>query len=282
MSLIKCPECGHEVSTKAPTCLNCGVRIAGNLKRCPVCNTILLQDVECCPNCNTQFIVDSEASTPAPSEPKATEPQVEAPSVAATTPPPPVPPVQSTQPVEPKKKSFKRWGIAFVFLACIALLALAVWQIKSSREASAEAAFTLLRECNDPRNFEDFINRYPKSRHIEEVQARLEELRQEEIAWKAALFTTNSDIVRDFIDNYPTSTRLSAAQHRIDTLEWRAADKLCTAASYTAYITAHAAGDFITEAYAARDEAIKREARARQDSIAKARADSLAVIAPFQ
>ena len=30
MALIKCPECGHQVSDKAATCPNCGVAIAGN------------------------------------------------------------------------------------------------------------------------------------------------------------------------------------------------------------------------------------------------------------
>jgi hypothetical protein len=31
MAIIKCPECGHEVSDKAPFCPNCGVKIAGNV-----------------------------------------------------------------------------------------------------------------------------------------------------------------------------------------------------------------------------------------------------------
>lgn len=31
--LIKCPECGHQVSDKAPLCPNCGVEIAGNINR---------------------------------------------------------------------------------------------------------------------------------------------------------------------------------------------------------------------------------------------------------
>ena len=33
MALIKCPECGHQVSDKAATCPSCGVAIAGNVKR---------------------------------------------------------------------------------------------------------------------------------------------------------------------------------------------------------------------------------------------------------
>ena len=44
MSVIKCPECGQEVSTKADVCPHCGVAIKGNLKRCPKCNTIMLKE----------------------------------------------------------------------------------------------------------------------------------------------------------------------------------------------------------------------------------------------
>ena len=284
MSLIKCPECGHEVSTKAPRCPNCGVLIAGNLKRCPNCDTIMLKEVECCPNCDTPFVVTSEAPAPTPSQPTPVVPPVtpvreeaatKPASPAASEAPSPAP---SPEPVPPKKKrSIGGWALGIIILVLAALIAFIVWQIQTSHNAHAEAAYTLLKECNDPRSFEDFINRYPKSRHIAEVEARLEELRLEEIAWQAALATKNPAIVRDFIDNYPTSAHQSAARHRIDTLDWNEANKMNTSAGYTAYITAHDAGDFITEAYTARDEAVKREEKAYRDSIAAARADSTAL-----
>lgn len=31
MAIIKCPECGHQTSDKAPVCPNCGVEIAGKI-----------------------------------------------------------------------------------------------------------------------------------------------------------------------------------------------------------------------------------------------------------
>ncbi len=297
MSLIKCPECGHEVSTKAPRCPHCGVPIAGNLKRCPNCDTIMLKDVERCPNCDTPFLVTSEAPAPAPMPapaeptPTLTPPAPAAPTEEVTAPTPERAEPADSQATSPtpspaaapakKKKILGGWALFALIVVLAALAVLIVWQIKSSREANAEAAFTLLRECNDPRSFEDFINRYPKSRHIAEVEARLEELRLEEVAWQAALSTTNPAIVRDFIDNYPTSAHHSAALHRIDTLDWREANKKNTSAGYTAYISAHDAGDFITEAFAAREEAVKREEQAYRDSIAAARADSITLPSLF-
>ena len=46
MAIIKCPECGHQVSEKAPTCPSCGVEIAGNITCCPNCNKIYLNTQE--------------------------------------------------------------------------------------------------------------------------------------------------------------------------------------------------------------------------------------------
>lgn len=278
MSLIKCPECGHDVSTKAPACPQCGVSIAGNLKRCPVCDTILLKDVEECPQCHTHFVVEqAPEETMTQEEEKVQEvqevqePQNTHKSAAAP---------ETPETLPPSRKHRGGWMLTIIIVALVALIGLIVWQMKTGENAAAERAYVLLQSCNDPQNYEDFIMRYPKSPHIADVQARLEELREEETAWKAASITTQADLVKAFIDKYPTSARRAVALHRIDTLEWRQADAAGTSESYTSYINAHEAGDFITEAYTARDEALRRELRARNDSIAAARADSLPLQAP--
>ena len=35
MAIIKCPECGRQISDKAPTCPSCGVEIAGKITPVP-------------------------------------------------------------------------------------------------------------------------------------------------------------------------------------------------------------------------------------------------------
>ncbi len=52
MAMIKCPECGRQISDKAPFCPNCGVAIAGKVIRCPQCGEIYFKDQEMCPNCH--------------------------------------------------------------------------------------------------------------------------------------------------------------------------------------------------------------------------------------
>lgn len=62
--LIKCPECGHQVSDKAPLCPNCGVEIAGKISRCPQCGEMYVNDGGGCPHCDIQETVDTPPSVP--------------------------------------------------------------------------------------------------------------------------------------------------------------------------------------------------------------------------
>lgn len=50
--IIKCPECGHQVSDKAPVCPSCGVEIAGHLIKCSNCGELYLKEEGMCPNCH--------------------------------------------------------------------------------------------------------------------------------------------------------------------------------------------------------------------------------------
>lgn len=49
MALIKCNECGKEISSSAKTCPHCGIKI--NLSSCPECGKKLKGDETTCPEC---------------------------------------------------------------------------------------------------------------------------------------------------------------------------------------------------------------------------------------
>ena len=52
MAIIKCPECGHQISDKAPTCPHCGVEIAGKIIKCPNCGQTYFNEETTCPFCH--------------------------------------------------------------------------------------------------------------------------------------------------------------------------------------------------------------------------------------
>lgn len=52
MAIIKCPECGRQISDKAPVCPSCGIEIAGKVIKCPHCGEVYFNSNEMCPNCH--------------------------------------------------------------------------------------------------------------------------------------------------------------------------------------------------------------------------------------
>ena len=53
MAMIKCPECGAEVSSKATSCPHCGMPF-GKHKFCKFCGELIDEDCVVCPKCGKQ------------------------------------------------------------------------------------------------------------------------------------------------------------------------------------------------------------------------------------
>lgn len=49
--MIKCPECGKDVSSKAEACPQCGYPIASHIKTCPECGNDVTSESDFCPQC---------------------------------------------------------------------------------------------------------------------------------------------------------------------------------------------------------------------------------------
>ena len=292
MSLITCPECGHQVSSKAPSCPECGVAIAGNIKRCPVCNSYLLMSAKECPKCHTHFAVQPTEEVPTKThepEPLPTTDYEESEAKASEEPAK----INATEHSSSKQTSSQDadkvkkkgggvpWYVVIIAIVLSAAVGFVFWSKYTSDVELEEKEFALLEKCNDIQNFQDFITRYPKSAHIGEVRARLQALEKEEKEWREVARSMDVNALREFLNAYPTSLRRQAALHRIDSLDWVQAVNDNTVASYTKYIEQHDTGEYVTDAYAARDIAEKLAIKARRDSIATAQRDSLAIFAPF-
>jgi len=52
MAMIKCPECGREISDRAPSCPSCGVKIENEVIKCPVCGDVYFKEQAECPHCH--------------------------------------------------------------------------------------------------------------------------------------------------------------------------------------------------------------------------------------
>lgn len=269
MSLINCPECGNAVSSKAPTCPVCGVQIAGNVKRCPICNSFLLMDTEECPKCHTHFIIEEQElpttetkeMTGEDSEPNVSNTQTTTQKVEAEK-------MANKEDNPQKKGGSKMWLPLLIILIILGIGGFVFWKTTSTRQTEEETAYALLENCKELGSYESFIAYYPKSRHINDVRERWKALKIEESAWDEVKNSFNVNDLETFVTTYPTSTHRQAALHRIDSLDWREAENGGSTVTYSLYIEKHENGEYITEAYAAREEALRRESQAASDSTA--------------
>lgn len=287
MSLIKCPECGRQVSSKAPCCPGCGVPILNNVKRCPVCGELALMDAEQCPHCEARFVVEKTACTnnanslpnPDYEEDELLDERDERTESEATengTASEAEEPSTTTPPAKPKKDASPWWIALGILLVAVAGF---FYYEHMQHEATEEKDFARLQDCMELANFQDFLNRYPNSRHLENVKARMEALEAMDKDWAEVCNSSSTEQLQQFIDKYPNALQKKAALRKIDSLDWREADRQGTAAAYALYIGRHENGIYIDMAYVARDEAARREQLARQDSLnaLMAAADSVAI-----
>ena len=89
MALIKCPECGREVSDRAAACPGCGFAL-GSVKRCEECGEILPSGAAVCPKCGLPVdTANAPAAAAAQPAPTATVTQPAPVSIAKAAPPAP-------------------------------------------------------------------------------------------------------------------------------------------------------------------------------------------------
>ena len=277
MSLITCPECGQQVSSKAPTCPHCGVRIEANIKRCPVCNSFVLMDAEQCPHCHTKFVVNDAKHDDA-EETFVDHHHTSAQDTAAAE----TAYAHDNDNYEhddnlhntPSKKDAP-WYLLLLAIIIIGVAGYFYWDSYQDKIASEEKAYAMLQDCNDPLNFEDFIARFPNSKYVSDVRERLKNLQQEDALWAQACKSLEITALQNYIDTHPTSPHKKEALFKIDSIEWRQAEQQGSSAAFNAYIERHENGTYITEAYNALERAKAREERARRDSIAALQRDTL-------
>ena len=142
-------------------------------------------------------------------------------------------------------------------------------------------AYELLKDCSNPAFYEDFIIRFPKSKHIDEVREQYRIVAAQQNAWFKLVENGTRDDLLQFIRQHPTSPYVKVANNRIDSLDWADARKSHTLDAVSHYMASHPNGYYIDQAEILR-QSLERQreeaaAAALRDSIA--RLDSIASLA---
>ena len=265
MAIIKCPECGHQISDKAPVCPSCGVELAGKVIRCPQCGEVYFKDQEMCPNCHHATSTASQAQQqsfsprpihPQPSSQASAKPQQGYEPTSREThrsEMPPVPPIptatqQNQGSQQPKKKSHTALIVAFV-LALI-VCGVCFYFYSNAKNDKEREAYEYAMNSSDPAVLQSYLDTYTDApeEHRDSIEAHIAMLKQIDQDWTNAVVSGSKAALEDYLAKHPDSPHKAEAQNKIDSLDWAQASQENTLDAYKLYLSEHENGSHVDEA----------------------------------
>ena len=264
--IIKCPECGHQVSDRAKTCPSCGIDIAGKITRCPDCGEYIFKDDRECPNCHCSINASASISNG--------EQNVTSPSYGLVPEIPEIP-----QPEEPQKKNGHKilWSSIVVgFVIALIIVFLGIYFYQKSQQENEMRAYENAMMSSEPAVLQNFLDMYVDASvaHRDSIKAHLEMMKKIDRDWENAVASKSKSALQLFIDRNPDNIHISEARLLIDSLDFESAKLEDTMEAYQKYMDGHQQGAYYDEAANAydriREEAEAKRRQAEQDSIMKA------------
>lgn len=265
MAIIKCPECGRQISDKAPTCPNCGVEIAGKIVKCPQCGEVYFKDQEMCPSCHHMTRLSGEVGY---AEPKQEQQPVRQPEPQPVVPPTPPRqrPVQPSRPEtsasdggntpnggkpageQPKRNSWGKLLVSVVIAAIICGVCFYFYNRSNNNEEQEQYEYAM--KSNDPLVLQGYLDAFKDApeAHRDSIQAHLDALKAVDNDWTNALVSGSKTALMDYLSKHPDSEHKQEALHKIDSLDWADASNENTLESINGYLTEHANGEHVDEA----------------------------------
>ncbi len=303
MTMIKCPECRHHISSMAKACPECGCPIdpewaeaeakreQESLDEVPF--TVETGVEEEAPSAIETGGEDGDSPSALPNrEGTVTSANEDMQSSNHSTPLPkregkgesPESPNSPERPETPVAAP-KRSSAGGMFIGLVVLLGLLIGGLYYydyyTNQKREQRAYELLQGCSNPAFYEDFMVRYPKSEYIDDVKERYAKVAAQQNQWQQLVKNGTRDELQAFVRQHPSSPYVKVAQVRIDSLDWASAKESRELEAVTHYMAIHPDGYYIDQAETLRQQLERekaqeaaRRAAARRDSLA--RADSIA------
>ncbi len=250
MAIIKCPECGHQVSDQAKACPSCGIEIAGKVTRCPDCGEIVFKNQAMCPACHRPINGSPGMEQTVSGQPAEVTEQPAAAAGAGSG----MQPAGQVQQPKPKR-SYAALVVAFVIALVIVFLG--VYFYKNVQDRNELAAYENAMQSSEPGVLQNFLDMYTEApaEHIDSISARLERLKQVDADWDNVLVSNSKTALERYIQLHPGSVHIIEAKIKIDSLDWISATMDDTPEAYRNYMAQHGDGAYFDEAKAAFEKA---------------------------
>ena len=285
--IIKCPECGHQVSDKAPICPSCGVEIAGHLIKCPYCGEIYLKEDAVCPNCHHSVSTDnsvneddvktepvkddsqnngdySEAETSSVELVVSAESIEEEPRLDGT-------PTQDTLTIEspssdaevstddmivkPESKNNNHTPLFVSLLIALVICAVLLFFYKRGNDNHEAEEYKIALKSNNRQVMEQYLEDYPNAPliHINSIKNLLKQTQQNNDEWGHVIQQNTIASYKTYLEAHPNTPYKNEILKRIEELYWNDVVNQNTEAAYLGYREKYPKGIHVKEA----DEKLK-------------------------
>ena len=285
--IIKCPECGHQVSDKAPICPSCGVEIAGHLIKCSYCGEIYLKEDAVCPNCHHSASTDnsvneddvktepvkddsqnngdySEAETSSVELVVSAESIEEEPRLDGT-------PTQDTLTIEspssdaevstddmivkPESKNNNHTPLFVSLLIALVICAVLLFFYKRGNDNHEAEEYKIALKSNNRQVMEQYLEDYPNAPliHINSINNLLKQNQQNNDEWGRVIQQNTIASYKAYLETHPNTPYKNEILKRVEELYWNEVVNQNTEAAYLGYREKYPKGIHVKEA----DEKLK-------------------------
>lgn len=285
--IIKCPECGHQVSDKAPICPSCGVEIAGHLIKCSYCGEIYLKEDAVCPNCHHSASTDnsvneddvktepvkddsqnngdySETETSSVELVVSAESIEEEPRLDGT-------PTQDTLTIEspsndtevstddvivkPESKNNNHTPLFVSLLIALVICAVLLFFYKRGNDNHEAEEYKIALKSNNRQVMEQYLEDYPNAPliHINSIRDLLKQTQQNNDEWGRVIQQNTIASYKAYLETHPNTPYKNEILKRVEELYWNEVVNQNTEAAYLGYREKYPKGIHVKEA----DEKLK-------------------------
>ena len=285
--IIKCPECGHQVSDKAPICPSCGVEIAGHLIKCSYCGEIYLKEDAVCPNCHHSASTDnsvneddvktepvkddsqnngdySESETSSVELVVSAESIEEEPRLDGT-------PTQDTLTIEspsndtevstddvivkPESKNNNHTPLFVSLLIALVICAVLLFFYKRGNDNHEAEEYKIALKSNNRQVMEQYLEDYPNAPliHINSIRDLLKQTQQNNDEWGRVIQQNTIASYKAYLETHPNTPYKNEILKRVEELYWNDVVNQNTEAAYLGYREKYPKGIHVNEA----DEKLK-------------------------
>ena len=285
--IIKCPECGHQVSDKAPICPSCGVEIAGHLIKCSYCGEIYLKEDAVCPNCHHSASTDnsvneddvktepvkddsqnngdySESETSSVELVVSAESIEEEPRLDGT-------PTQDTLTIEspssdaevstddvivkPESKNNNHTPLFVSLLIALVICAVLLFFYKRGNDNHEAEEYKIALKSNNRQVMEQYLEDYPNAPliHINSIRDLLKQTQQNNDEWGRVIQQNTIASYKAYLETHPNTPYKNEILKRVEELYWNEVVNQNTEAAYLGYREKYPKGFHVKEA----DEKLK-------------------------